>query len=97
MLTRIVKLTIDPSKKEEFIQLFVSHKEQIKNFPGCLHLEMLQNHRFDNVFFTYSKWESEEAIYNYRHSELFKEIWTPTKKLFCAAPEAWSTTILFEV
>lgn len=97
MLTRIVKLTIDPAKKEEFIQVFVSNKENIKSFPGCNHLVLLQDHRFDNVFFTYSKWENTEAIQNYRNSELFEGIWKVAKSTFCAAPEAWSTDELFEV
>jgi hypothetical protein len=26
----------------------------------------------------------------YRHSELFKEVWSKTKPLFNAKPEAWS-------
>ena len=41
-------------------------------------------------FFTYSYWDSENDLNNYRKSELFNEVWTFTKKLFNAKPEAWS-------
>jgi heme-degrading monooxygenase HmoA len=42
------------------------------------------------VFFTYSFWETEQDLENYRQSALFDEVWTFTKKLFNDKPEAWS-------
>jgi len=42
------------------------------------------------VFFTYSYWNDESDLENYRKSELFKNIWSATKKNFSAKPEAWS-------
>jgi len=35
MITRIVKLTISPSKKEEFKSIFFANKNHIKGFDGC--------------------------------------------------------------
>ncbi len=97
MITRIVKLTIDPAKKDSFKAVFLDNKDQIKGFEGCLHLELLQDKKYDNVFFTYSKWESEDHINAYRKSELFGGIWKQAKATFCALPEAWSVDQLFEV
>jgi len=90
MITRIVKLTIDPNKTEAFKSAFVDNKEHIGDFPGCTHLEILRDAKYSNIFFTYSKWETEDAIENYRKSDLFKGIWKNVKPMFCAKPEAWS-------
>ena len=97
MITRIVKLTISPAKKEEFKSIFFANKDHIKNFEGCLHVKLLQDKKYDNVFFTFSKWEKLENIENYRKSELFGGVWKKTKACFCAPPEAWSTDELFSV
>ena len=43
-----------------------------------------------NVLFTYSHWEDEESLNNYRISETFKEVWPQTKALFAAKPQAFS-------
>ena len=97
MITRIVKLTIAPSKKEEFKSIFITNKEHIRGSEGCLHVELLQDKKYDNVFFTYSKWEGEEFVETYRKSELFDDVWKKTKACFCSPPEAWSVDELFSL
>ena len=90
MLVRIVKMSFDPSKIEEFLANFEDKKHQIRNFEGCEFLELYRDKENTNVFFTYSFWNSEADLENYRHSELFKGVWADTKILFNAKPEAWS-------
>ena len=90
MLVRIVKMSFDPSKIEEFLANFEDKKHQIRNFEGCEFLELYRDKENTNVFFTYSFWNSEADLENYRHSELFKGVWADTKVLFNAKPEAWS-------
>lgn len=90
MITRIVKLTVNPLKSDGFAKIFKENHTHIVSFPGCISVEVLRDVQYDNVFFTYSKWESLEAIENYRKSDLFKNIWSNAKKTFCAKPEAWS-------
>ena len=97
MITRIVKLTINPTHKEDFIAVFMDNKEHIRNFEGCLHVELLQDKKYDNVFFTYSKWNSEKSIESYRKSELFGGVWKKAKATFCAPPEAWSVDELISL
>ncbi len=87
MLKRLVKLQLQANKTDDFIQIFEETKQRIRNFPGCQHLELW---RTENIFFTYSIWDDEEALENYRHSELFKTTWARTKALFSARAEAWS-------
>ncbi len=90
MIVRIVKMTFHPEHVETFRQLFDQKKEKIRSFSGCSRLELLKMEN-EPVFFTYSYWDSEESLYNYRHSELFNATWADTKALFSARPEAWST------
>jgi len=92
MLIRLVKMTFAPEKVADFETLFEATKEQIRNFEGCLHLELLNDIDTPNIFFTYSHWRSVEDLNRYRDSALFADVWPRTKVLFAAKPEAWSTT-----
>ena len=90
MIRRVVKMSFQEEKIDEFISNFEANKEKIRNFSGCLHLELWNDIKDKNVFFTYSHWESEDALNSYRHSEMFKGVWAKTKILFNEKPEAWS-------
>ena len=91
MITRIVKLTFKAEHIEDFKVIWSQSRKLIANFEGCYFVEMLQNTNSENICFTYSIWENEDALNAYRHSELFKNTWARTKILFDAKPEAWST------
>jgi heme-degrading monooxygenase HmoA len=97
MLIRIVRMTFRPEAVSAFLENFESNKHLIRNFPGCKHLELWQDHSEKNIFVTYSHWESEEALNKYRDSELFKSVWSFTKALFSEKPQAFSTKKLLEV
>jgi len=90
MLVRIVKLNFKKESITEFLQIFEGHRESIKSFNGFLSLELYREKLSSEVFFTYSHWEDEAALQNYRESEYFRDIWSKTKKLFSDKPEAWS-------
>ncbi len=76
----------------DFLQLFNLSKRQIRIFPGCHHLELLQDLTAPHIFYTYSYWENETALENYKQSELFKRVWAETKLLFADKPQAFSAT-----
>lgn len=90
MFVRIVKLSFHPENIPAFLENFELMKEHIRKSPGNRLLELYQDKNNPEVFFTYSYWETEQDLENYRRSELFYEVWSFTKKLFNAAPEAWS-------
>ena len=90
MFVRIVKMSFDNDLTDRFLNVFNSHKESIRNFPGCRLLELYQDKEKPNVFFTYSYWDDEADLENYRTSELFKNVWSKTKILFNDKPHAWS-------
>ena len=73
-----------------FLKNFELIKEKIRNAPGNRLLELYQDKTNKCIFFTYSYWETEEDLENYRKSELFNTVWAFTKKLFNNKPEAWS-------
>lgn len=90
MIVRIVKMTFRTDEISAFTQLFAERKEQIRGFEGCMHLELWQDSKDSNIFFTYSKWASAEHLDRYRFSAFFKDTWSKTKALFADKPEAWS-------
>ena len=89
-MIRIVKMTFEPTEVGTFRKIFEESNTKIRGFEGCSFLELYQDIHQENVFFTYSHWINEAALNNYRHSDLFRKIWSETKKLFIAKPEAWS-------
>lgn len=77
-------------KIEAFLNNFEEVKHHIRNFEGNRFLELYQDKNDNRIFFTYSYWENEEALENYRKSDLFEGVWSYTKTLFSDKPEAWS-------
>ncbi|WP_160716012.1 putative quinol monooxygenase [Chitinophaga solisilvae] len=93
MINRLVKMEFHPDKVNSFRELFAQQKQQIRQFPGCLHLELWEHPASGNTFFTFSQWNTAEELEIYRHSDLFRETWAATKVLFNAKPEAWSVNV----
>ena len=89
-MIRIVKMVFKEDKVYEFTKLFSESKVFIEAMPGCKSVKLLNEINQANIFFTYSIWDSEEHLNEYRNSELFKKVWEKTKVLFDAKPEAWS-------
>ncbi|ARV08452.1 antibiotic biosynthesis monooxygenase [Winogradskyella sp. PC-19] len=90
MLVRIVKLSISPENADSFLANFEANKTKIRAFEGCNFLELYRDQNNRDLFFTYSYWNSETDLNNYRNSDLFKGIWAKTKLMFNGKPEAWS-------
>lgn len=97
MIKRIVKMEFQLDKIKDFKTLFDQNKSKIRAFEGCEHLELWQDIQNKSVFMTYSYWTSDAHLNNYRHSELFEEVWTNTKAMFSAKPQAWSVDTLHEL
>ncbi|GAA4450070.1 putative quinol monooxygenase [Nibrella saemangeumensis] len=97
MLIRIVRMTFQPDKLDEFMVIFNQSKDRIRTFPGCRHLELLQDIDKPNVRMTYSLWESADELEAYRQSELFRTTWAATKVLFADKPVAFSAEKITEL
>jgi quinol monooxygenase YgiN len=90
MFVRIVKMDFNPKNITAFLDIFDKNKSEIRAFKGCSFLELYRDKNVPNIFFTYSYWEDEAALENYRTSTLFIEVWSQTKVLFQNKPQAWS-------
>lgn len=90
MIIRIVRMTFEPSKVDDFLDLFSAYKNDIRNFHGCTHLELHRDVKNPNIFATYSYWEKAEHLENYRKSDLFEKVWRNTKAMFSEKARAFS-------
>lgn len=90
MIVRIVRMEFDPEKVATFLELFDATKSLIRHFEGVQHLELHRDASNRNVFYTYSHWENAAALEAYRVSALFESVWSRTKVLFAAKPQAFS-------
>ncbi len=95
MIKRFVKLTFRPEATQTFLdEVFEPSKKRIRAFPGCQHMELLRHTELPNVWFTFSIWDSEDALESYRQSDLFRDTWAKTKALFSEKAEAWSLVMM---
>jgi (4S)-4-hydroxy-5-phosphonooxypentane-2,3-dione isomerase len=97
MIVRIVKMSFDPARVDEFLEIFEKSKKQIRAREGNRYLQLLRDVNNPNILFTHSHWERAEDLESYRQSELFESTWAATKALFNGKPEAWSTVMVEEL
>lgn len=95
-MIRIVKMTFNDEHCDDFISHFETIKEDIVSMPGCNSLRLHRNIREPNIFFTYSDWDNDSALQNYRKSELFLKTWSTVKSWFSSRAEAWSVDTIFD-
>lgn len=88
-------MSFKKDKIDEFLSNFNKNKDKIKSSKGCNFLELYRDKTDPTIFFTYSYWESDLDLENYRNSELFKNVWSITKQLFDDKPEAWSMNKIY--
>ena len=94
MIVRIVKMTFDETKVDQFIAMTETLKPKIIAYDGCRYLDILQDVKQKNVLFSYSHWDSEEHLDHYRYSEFFKDTWRTLSQWFSDKPTAWSTIVV---
>lgn len=97
MITRIVRMSFAPEHTATFESIFAASKEKIRARKGCVYLSLHRDHHHSNVYYTVSKWHSQEDLDAYRHSELFISTWAKTKVLFNDKPSAHSLEMLTEI
>lgn len=94
MTIRVVQMTFHPDSVDSFLELFDLSAEKIRAVPGCHHLELWQDSHFKNILSTYSLWEDEDSLNDYRKSALFISTWARAKSMFAAPPLARSYNAL---
>lgn len=94
MVQRFVRLEFDPTKTDAFMAIFESVKEKVRHFEGCRGLWLYRDVHSQNVYYTISLWDSNEALEAYRHSELFLTNWEQMRVLFAGKATAHSMELL---
>ena len=91
-----MKLQFRETEIATFIRIFNENKLNVSNFNGCLGMRLLNDLQNPSIFYTYSQWESEDALNNYRKSTIFNTVWISIKPLFELPAEACSTVVYFD-
>lgn len=97
MIIRIVRMHFTDAGVDEFLEIFNANKIAIRNFPGCLHLQLLKDADDPNTYATLSHWDKPESLENYRKSELFGSVWGRVKTLFSERTQAFSLEKFIEL
>jgi quinol monooxygenase YgiN len=90
VVIRLVSLKCKPEDVDAFRLVLRESSLRVRQFPGCLSLQIVNDITDPASFFTLSTWRDEGALEAYRISPLFKEIW-PRVKSFLREP-AWAST-----
>lgn len=90
MIIRLVKMQFRPETKGDFVSVFLERKEGVLSQPGCKSVRLFNDLKDPNIYFTYSIWDSQAALEDYRKTAFFKETWGLTKALFADKARAWS-------
>lgn len=78
-IQRLVRMSFEPDRIPDFMDVFETSKEKIRNFPGCIALNLIVDIEDSTVIYTSSIWRAVEDLENYRNSELFIQTWRKTK------------------
>ena len=97
MIVRLVHLSLRADQVDAFLQLFERSKHKINAFPGCLHLELIQELDQPHKLSTLSRWESVDALDEYRNSAFFNETLALTKAMFAERAVAQSYDVVSEI
>lgn len=90
-------MTFKQTETSVFEKIFAESKEKIRAMNGCQYLALHKDHHHSNIYYTISKWDSQDALDTYRHSDLFKKTWARTKILFSDKPSAHSLDMVTEL
>ena len=76
------------------MEIFDASAPHIRAFPGCEYLALWQDEQYPNILTTHSHWTGPDTLEGYRQSDLFKQTWAKTRRLFAAPPRAFSSQVL---
>ncbi len=69
---------------------------EVRRVSGCMHNDIFRDKNKDNVFYSYTIWNSEEDIEKYLNSQYYKEIWNDLWDYFKIEPQAWKIDNIFD-
>ena len=90
MVIRIVSLKCKPEDVDAFRLVLRNSFPRVRQFPGCLALQIVNDIADPTSFFTLSTWRDVDALEAYRTSPLFEQVWPRIKAFLREA--AWAST-----
>jgi|SRR5690554_411182 len=94
MIIRIVELNIQRDELVKAGSLLEEVSSKVRSMNGCSHLHILEDMHQAGHITTYSHWESEQHLNDYRKSVIFRNFWGAIKPLFASPARAWSSESL---
>lgn len=83
MYTRLFYGTIQSGKEQEALAVLSEFVDRVKQLPGCLLAQLLQN---GNEVVGISTWETQEALAAYADGEVARELFTRITPLLMGSP-----------
>lgn len=90
MILRIVKIKIDEVKIDTFKLFMKNLRNEKLRLKGCLHFDYFHEKKNKNIYYTYTIWENEKHLNQYKKSELFKKVISTLNSLSIEEPRAWT-------
>lgn len=96
MITRIVKMTVQMERTDEFRSILELNSQEVRTFNGCEHLEIFCDKKDRSTIFSYSIWKTERHLNQYLRSEFFRSFWPKLTQFFAAEAQAWTVDNFFD-
>ncbi len=90
MIVRIVHMFFRPHALEQLMPLIHRQLRNVMSHPGCLAVKLFRDTSDPDHLCTFSIWEDQEALDDYRQSDHFIEVWSTLKSHFAKPPQAYS-------
>lgn len=74
----------------KFRDTFTNYQSQIKDFKGCMQHDIFCDKEKEEIYYSYTIWDSEKNLNKYRKSTLLKEINTNIIQYCSKDPQAWT-------
>jgi autoinducer 2-degrading protein len=96
-IQRLVRMSFKSEEISQFLLVFEESKDKIRNFPGCLALNLIEDCFDKSIIYTSSIWRSLDDLENYRNSELFIDTWRKTKIHFKEKAQVQSFNVIYRL
>jgi quinol monooxygenase YgiN len=96
-IQRLVRMSFKTDRISDFMEVFEDSKEKIRNFPGCLALNLIVDFEDSSIIYTSSIWRAIEDLENYRNSELFIQTWRKTKIHFKEKAQTSTFNVIYRL
>jgi quinol monooxygenase YgiN len=96
-IQRLVRMSFQTDRISDFMEVFEDSKEKIRNFPGCLALNLIVDFEDSSIIYTSSIWRAFEDLENYRNSELFIQTWRKTKIHFKEKAQTSTFNVIYRL